>query len=596
MVTPVLKYLLTSLLLLTPLTAMSLECANSRCYTDTYKSVDAESLATLNRVTKVYTRLTKTIGSRKVKHSKLLVITSNGHPWAVALSDNTVVITSGAVKKMYQENDFELGDARAAFVLGHELSHLETEDLFHHRAFIANTKSIQKLLPSKPELDEELRADLRGFTYATIAGYRTDRLLTKESDFFKDWLASFSTNGDSTHPSHTARSQYLRQGFKNILRDAPYYDYATALAHFGRYQDAQHLLEDFINSVETREAYSNLGYVHLQQAREHMPINMAYRYWFPTLLEPASGLKIPRERGLFDQELPARSLHHLERAEQYLQRAISMDDTQLTSYINLAAVYLYMPDKVHRAYAAIEDALRTPLGSIPTVQNQLESVYQIIRTQDNYDNADRWPQARDRMARLANKDPVADNLLYNFARMLDERGRDDTATQYWQRLYEHLDDLPLAYRAQVCHRLRKEQCAGQSKRAFPKGDINIPLDMDIRYPEMKRHIQSHWNFDSTPAKLLPGLNAQIFFNKYGDSLLALDNHMEMMILRNIPARFQSIAALQAEFGDPVVSLPAQDGQVMSFSEGWSAVIRNSEVKEIWLSELTNTSQNSRIDP
>ena len=72
------------------------------------------------------------------------------------------------------------------------------------------------------------------------------------------------------------------------------------------------------NHVETEEAFSNLGYVHLQLAREAMPISMAYKYWIPTVLEQASGLDIPRERGLFDQELPSAALQHLKKAEQYL--------------------------------------------------------------------------------------------------------------------------------------------------------------------------------------------------------------------------------------------------------------------------------------
>jgi len=444
-----------------PSIGLGSECATSKCYIDAYKSVEPSDLPVLDRVNNIYKKLCQTIGTQQANRSKLQVIDSDGHPWAVALSDNSVVLTKGAIELMYRENDLELGDARTAFVLGHELSHLGTEDLFHHRAFINNQRLAQGTsLPRQSHPEEELRADLRGYTFATIAGYQTDRLVGGEGDFFRHWLAQIrdvdnSDEKKSTHPSNEIRRRYLQEGFKNILQDVPYYRYAVALAHFGHYKDAQALFEDYLNRVETMEAYSNLGYVHLQLAREKMPVELAYKYWIPTLLEPNSGLKITRERSLFEQQVPQPAMVHLHKAEQRLKHAISMDEQQLTSYINLAAVYLYMPDKMHRAYAAIEDAKLTPLGKSPAVAGQLESIYQLIRVNDNLDDADRWPKARDIMAELSRKPTAPDNLLFNFARMLDNRGRDDTATQYWQRLYLRLDSLPPAYQAQVCFRGNK---------------------------------------------------------------------------------------------------------------------------------------------
>jgi len=407
------RNILLVLLLCTPSLSASIECASSKCYTDAYNSVDPQDLPLLNRVHDIYRKLCSTIGSQQANRSKLLVIESDGNPWAVALADNTVVLTTGAITRMYLENDLELGDARIAFVLGHELSHLGTEDLFHHRAFAANSSSSNDLEWQLPKPEEEIRADLRGYTFATIAGFNTQRLLGGKNDFFRYWHDQIGLVQGNTHPDLTKRSEYLQEGFATILRDVPYYQFATVLAHFGHYRDAQHLLEDFLNRVETQEAYSNLGYVHLQQAREKMPATLAYKYWFPTILEPNSGLELERERSLFKQEIPAAAMHHLEKAEQRLKLAIDINESELSSHINLAAVYLYMPGKIHRAYAAIEDARQTPLGQVPAVRDQLESIYQLIRINDDLDNSDRWPKARDTLANLAAKLPAPDNLLYS---------------------------------------------------------------------------------------------------------------------------------------------------------------------------------------
>lgn len=572
-----------------PSIGLASECATSKCYIDAYKSVERSELPVLDRVYDIYRKLCRTIGSQQANRSKLYAIDSDGHPWAVALSDNSIVITKGAIELLYRENDLELGDARTAFVLGHELSHLGTEDLFHHRAFMNNqTLSRDKPVRQQSYPEEELRADLRGYTFATIAGYQTDRLVGGEVDFFNHWLAQVGGVNDSTHPSNEKRRRYLQEGFKNILQDVPYYHYAVALAHFGHYKDAQALFEDSLNRAETMEAYSNLGYVHLQLARENMPVQLAYQYWIPTLLEPNSGLTITRERSLFEQQIPQRAMFHLEIAEQRLKHAINMDEQQLTSYINLAAVYLYMPGKMHRAYAAIEDARRTTLGKSPAVAHQLDSIYQLIRVSDNVDDADRWPSARDTMAELSAKHTAPDNLLFNFARMLDNRGRDDTAIQYWQRLYQRLDSLPPAYQAQVCFRLQKKNCMQDGKRDTPWVTSDIPLGEDIRYPEVQRYLKQNWNADSPPAKTLVGLQSQVFLNDRGDSLLALDHHIEMMIVRNVSPEYRSLANLQNEFGNPQVSLPVPGGQLHSFSSGWSALVHDNKVIEIWVAELSNS--------
>ena len=570
-------------LLLISSPAQSLECATRKCYIDVYNSVDTSELGVMPRVREIHRKLSNTIGSIKAKRSKLLVIDSTGYPWAVALTDNTVVITKGAIVGMYREGDMELGDARLAFVLGHELSHLETEDLFHHRAFVLkhdNREAQPSWLQGRPE--EELRADLRGYTFATLAGYKTELLIGGDTDFFRTWLSQIGRTDSSTHPDLETRRQYLESGFNRILQSVPYYQYSIALAHFGHYKDAQNLLEDHLNLVETKEAYTNLGYVHLQRARAIMPVDMAYQYWIPTLLEPASELKI--SRSLFRQELPEQALQHLDEAEELLKHAIDMDDTSLTSYINLAAVYLYMPNKLHRAYAAIEDARSTPLGRIKAVRDQLESIYQLIRVRDDLDSGDRWPKARDTLIKIADEPQSAPaNLLFNLARMLDNRGRESTAKHYWQVLHDRLKELPPAYQSHVCFRL-EEECTADAVDS-PWLNESLPLGRDIRYPDIKKYLAKYWNVDHIPAKQLPGLYAEVFTNDKGDSLLALDHHIEMMILRNIPDKYRNINSLQDKFGVPKVALPLADGQILSFNTAWSAYVENEQVKEIWVKKL-----------
>lgn len=570
-----------------PTIGLGLECATSQCYLNAYDKAKPSSLPELHRINEIYENMTRTIGSTKAMRSKLLVIESNHTPWAVALSDNTIVITSGTIKAIYQTSNQDLADARAAFIIGHELSHLETDDLFHHRAFLANQnkQSAPQLFQQRP--DEEIRADLRGFTYATVAGFNTSQLLLGDNDFFKTWLPNSNTPNTQTHPNNTERSRYLTEGYNTILSDAPYYRYASVLAHFGHYTEAQQLFEDFINRAETAQAYSNLGYVHLQRARDAMPTSLAYKYWIPTVLEPASGLNLERERKLFDEPLPAEALQHLFTAEQYLKQAVTLNSDLLVSHINLAAVYLYMPDKAHHAFAAIEDAKRTKLGSVPGVQEQLDSIENIIRLELNSDYETQWLTVRDTLMQLADQPTAADNLLYNFARLLDGRGLGETATHYWQRLYERLDALPTVYQTQVCFRLINPRCETKQHQAFPIPPLHATLYQDVRYPEARQHLAEEWNANNPNAKTLPGLVAQVFLNQQGDSVLALDNKIEMMIIRNVPKEYNQLSTLQARFGSPLVSLPINGGQILSYGTQWAALVENNTVTEIWISNLTD---------
>jgi len=105
---------------------------------------------------------------------------------------------------------------------------------------------------------------------------------------------------------------------------------------------------------------------------------------------------------------------------------------------------------------------------------------------------------------------------------------------------------------------------------------------------VQRYLKQNWNSGSPPAKTLVGLQAQVFVNDQGDSLLALDNHLEMMMVRTVSPEYRSLANLQNEFGIPQVSLPVAGGQLHSFKSGWSALVQNEMVVEIWVAELSNS--------
>jgi len=148
--------------------------------------------------------------------------------------------------------------------------------------------------------------------------------------------------------------------------------------------------------------------------------------------------------------------------------------------------------------------------------------------------------------------------------------------------------LPVVYQNQVCYRLRTDACElSRFNTRSPWYDTEIPLGKDIRYPEIQEYLKEHWSAEQLPLKELPDLKAQVFTNSQGDSLLALDNHLEMMIKRDIPPSIRNLSDLLLRFGTPQAALPISNGQLLSYSSGWSVRVTDDRVSEIWISELTN---------
>ena len=105
--------------------------------------------------------------------------------------------------------DENIGDARIAFVFGHELAHLAKDDFWHQTAFDAvqqfmpqseNKKEIAELLLNTEDVNDstkakeirrkkELEADAYGLLYAVMAGYDAGLIADENNNFFREWTS-----------------------------------------------------------------------------------------------------------------------------------------------------------------------------------------------------------------------------------------------------------------------------------------------------------------------------------------------------------------------------------------------------------------------
>ncbi len=105
------------------------------------------------------------VGVEPVLH----IIGYDGVPWAQSLADGSIILSKNGLEFCYKNQNSEEGDARLAFVIGHELAHQFNGDFWHYR-FLRTAEDDKgskqafqdiKELAKKPEmfLAKELQAD-----------------------------------------------------------------------------------------------------------------------------------------------------------------------------------------------------------------------------------------------------------------------------------------------------------------------------------------------------------------------------------------------------------------------------------------------------
>lgn len=563
-------------LLCTALTARA-DRGQSSWYVDTFGA--AKATAATQRAHEIFTQLKRTTG-QQASETNLLVINSNDRPWAVALPDGNIVLSKGGLDVIYQGGTSTHGDAQLAFILGHELAHHLNRDFEHGaiRRHLAGEQSLSSRSAQelKASHERELLADQTGFEYAALTGYSVDEILTstvEDKSFIEFWVQQTGSDQGQSHPEADYRSARLREHLQSISERVAIFNFGVRLAHFGRYADAKDILIDFQKTFSSSQVLNNLGYVYLQLARRKLPQQIAYRYWFPTLLDAHSGLR-RTVRGN-NKDIPPEALKNLNKAVDKFDRACQMDLGSITCRINLTASLLYL-GKFGTARDTIEEAL-----SLDPDDVRLLALRALILNELEPD-IDMWAIAKSKLEPLATTPDADPSTVFNFARLLQERGRDGAALPFWQRLADHLAELPSAYQYEVCTALNATQlCDNDDKQhhVSPWTTV-IGFGSDVDTQTTRQQLTS-WK-RTEDYSIGPGL-VTVFTSPYGDSILALDSIAELAVLKT--HEIQSVSALISRYGAPRRQTELVAGSIYSYGSGWSAYVVNDRVEEIWLSGL-----------
>ncbi len=217
----------------------------------------------------IFNRVARAAGVRPENVPRLL-ITQHDPQWsllAMALPDQWIVLSKGVPERLLGRCDqaSALGEARLAFILGHELAHQLRRQFWHYRLFHAPKNPEQ----ASPQLEseevrriQELQADNDGIVYAAMAGYTTQAVVTddRSSSFFEEWIRSHS----GTHPTLKQRTEIVRARLRRILAQVDVFEMGMHFYQVGKYDAAIRAFKLFRRDFDSHEVNHNLAVSHHQ--------------------------------------------------------------------------------------------------------------------------------------------------------------------------------------------------------------------------------------------------------------------------------------------------------------------------------------------
>lgn len=517
-----------------------------------------------------------------VHPSRLFIIQSNSIPWAIALEDKNIVLTSGAIDVIYSSDDaLDKKDARMAFVLGHELKHVVDNDFSHQQAYNSfSREAVSDLVSTDGSANTrktlELLADEEGLINASLAGYDTSAIFSDIGDadnFLEYWARQTNTSIGDHHYTPRERIDFLKNSYKSIDNLVEFFKYGVRLSHFGDQENARVLLEDFHKVYESSRVLTNRGFVHLQLAREAMPEQLAYRYWFPDLLDLESGFPVSASRSV-SSKLPEEARVHLMQAVTLLKKSLELSEDNHAARMNLISAYLFLNE--FSSARAMMDAIADWDASPHLLSLDAIVVMQDKRLKNPWDTF-----TLEELQQSASADGAPADLIYNYARILQENDRAEQAQHYWSTLVNMLSSMPQNYQVMVCRQMQDKRACSQ-QISYP-GDEPLPWQLQINpgdsiNSQKVGELLKSWNTE--PVKSVSGIDAQIYPDGKGNSLLILDGKVKLVCIKQHGVEFTDV--LQERFGLPSQIVRSGNEDIWSYGSGWSALVAGNEVKEIWV--------------
>ena len=467
--------------------------------------------------------------------SELVVIKAQGDPWTFVLrTDGAVMITRGAVHLCYLDVSQEVGDARLAFLDGHELSHLANGHFWHAETFDAlkayggsagqgGSEAVRLMFAqvtdgagTTPEAQQaaqvkELQADQEGLIACSMAGYDPKAVLSRGGatffDTYVDQITEKAALDDKTHPTPRQRADFLRTSLTPIVDALELFTFGVRLYELARYEDALILFGMFNERYPGREVQNNIGLCHFQLAQGvlgNCDASLANRFSIPVQVDAetraalvaAITAPVMMERGLSigvqNCYEKAAFKRHMARAVTLLGMAVEKDPLYVPARINLSSALIVNREYDKAGIVAKEavqiakEKLKKPAGSPEGMNNRALALYLAGAAEDR---PALKSEAVALLKSLASQCPEYHGVLYNLGSMELEMGLRKEGEADLRRFVEKGGDAPLVASAKRALRMRGDVSYSAASRVMPDRPAVRPGPLDSGTREELRATQ-----------------------------------------------------------------------------------------------------------
>jgi len=422
------------------------------------KLVDPASPISL-RAVDVFARVLAAADKKPGPSPELVILDEDGYPWARSLPDGAILLTRGALQIAFSAKTRKQGDARLAFILGHELSHQVNGDFWHfffyqgvHQETVQDPKTKQtldemvKIAQSGDSVStKELQADQYGVLYATQAGYGMRAVVDEDHNFFQEWTQATSPwllEGvilERNHPKIEERTAAVLLALDRVLKKIEVFDKGVKAYQAESYVTARYYFEDFLSVFQSREAYNNLGLVYYAMAAREYALwkEKAPEYHLSLVLDEKTRAKEAYARaGDGKESFLTSSLRKIDphksrfdayitKAARYFNEAAGRDPAYAMARNNLACAY-FLQDRAANAVGELDRALELDPRLAEALNNR--AVAYIKMAEGLKINLDAQVEA-DLMKALAIRPGYA-HALFNAAYFYQTRGREAERDKY----------------------------------------------------------------------------------------------------------------------------------------------------------------------
>ena len=465
--------------------------STSSFYLRTFGSAENVEDVFVSRAHRVFARLMNVVDKAKAKDPDLLVIDSSNWPWAIALPDNTVVLTRGALELCYKNVSPAVGDARIAMVLGHELAHLAEDDYWHRDIYLALSENEnmrgQEVFSfigqrsgfgSKTDdtwldtvRDREIRADDNGFLYAALAGFDVEKIINLSGQsFFQHWKSKTNNVDDGTHLSAHDRTAFISARYLELANLSEAFYLGLGLIHFEYLDLAEQIFKYILTRFPSHEIYNNLGYINFLQSGALSKTAADKQFWLPTIVEDKpSTIVLTRGIGataVIDQE-------KLDKSAYYFSQAVANNPGYLEASLNLATANFYL-GKFNRSISVLRE-IEAQHPDNPAIKE----IMALARYRDLQGKVDLRVYVTDILKSLIAANPSSYSVRFNLAQLYSSWGQKELAEPLWQQ-FRSAQGVPEPYRSKISKHLGSALPRGDDNKHYREIAASLPSRTPIR--------------------------------------------------------------------------------------------------------------------